>query len=297
MTLEQLRIFVAVAERRHMTRAAAEIGMTQSAVSASIRALETQYGAKLFDRVGRGIDLSEAGRRFLPEARGVLDQAAAARAMLDDFSKVPGGRLSIAASQTISSYWLPRRLTDFHAAYPGVRLDVSAGNTRQVESAVAEGAADLGFVEGRISHPALLRLPIDDDRLVMVMSTSQSGPPRRPCGKLDMRSINWVIREEGSGTRDALEDLAHAEGMAFDQLRIFLVLPSNEAIREAVEAGAGATIISEHVVARDIAAGALISIPISLPRREFALVRHKDRYLSAALRALVSMLTADMQAH
>ncbi len=86
MTLEQLRIFVAVAERRHVTKAAAALGMTQSAASAAIAALERRYGARLFDRVGRGIELTDTGRRFLPEARAVLDQMNAARSVLEDLS-------------------------------------------------------------------------------------------------------------------------------------------------------------------------------------------------------------------
>ena len=91
MTLEQLRIFVAVAERGHVTRAAEALGITQSAASAAIAALEARYGAHLFDRVGRGIELTETGRRFLPEARNVLDRAAAARSVLEDLSEVATG--------------------------------------------------------------------------------------------------------------------------------------------------------------------------------------------------------------
>ena len=290
MTLEQLRIFVAVAERGHMTRAAESLGMTQSAVSAAVRTLETQYGTQLFDRIGRGIELTDIGQRFLPEARAVLNRAATARSSLSDLSETTRGSLSIAASQTIASYWLPRRLTTFHAAYPDVRLDVRIGNTRQVEQAVADGSADVGLVEGRTQHPALSRLHVDDDRLVLVVSSAHPLPPACTDGKPDLRALSWVIREEGSGTRNVLEDLALSKGIAFEELRVFLILPSNEAVREAVGAGAGATIVSEHVVARDIAAGALSPIAIDLPQREFALLRHQGRYESAAQRALVAML-------
>lgn len=293
MTLDQLRIFVAVAERGHMTRAAESLGMTQSAVSAAISALEGRYEAQLFNRVGRGIELTDIGRRFLPEARSVLDRASAARATLEDLSTRTRGSLSIAASQTISTYWLPRRLTAFHAAYPDVRLHVSIGNTRHVETAVAEGTADLGLVEGATRHPALSRRRVDFDRLVLVVSSAHPQLPMLGPRKVDLAAVSWVIREEGSGTRDVLEALARQEGLTLNDLRIFLVLPGNEAVREAVEAGAGATIISEHVVARDLAAGVLKSIDIELPRREFALLRHKDRFQSAAQHALVATLCAD----
>ncbi|MEW5424436.1 LysR substrate-binding domain-containing protein [Amorphus sp. 3PC139-8] len=292
MTLDQLKIFVAVAERGHVTRAAESLSMTQSAVSAAIGALEKRYGTALFDRLGRRIELTEAGRRFLPEARAVLERAATARSVLEDLSGLTVGALSIAASQTIATYWLPRRLADFHARYPGVRLDVTIANTSQVETAVAEGAADLGLVEGPTRHRALIRQPVGVDRLVLVVASDHPAPPERDGGRLDLERISWVIREAGSGTRDSFEAFVKAEGADMERLRVFLVLPSNEAVREAVEAGAGATVISEHVVARELAAGRLKALPVDLPEREFAAVRHPDRHQTKAQRALIELLTA-----
>jgi DNA-binding transcriptional LysR family regulator len=290
MTLEQLRIFVAVADRRHMTRAALELGITQSAASAAIAALETRYDAKLFDRVGRRIALTETGRLFLPQARAVLDGVASARAVLEERSREPTGPVALAASQTIASYWLPHRLAAFRAAYPAVSLDVTIGNTREVEAAVVDGGVNLGLVEGPIQNSKLERRQIDQDRPQLVVAAHHPPLPQSASGRLDLRAISWVIREEGSGTRHVLEDLAEREGLTLDDLKIFLVLPVNEAVREAVESGAGATIISEHVVASSVAAGKLRAIPIDLPPRDFTLVRHRDRHLSPAQSALVRHL-------
>jgi DNA-binding transcriptional LysR family regulator len=291
MTLDQLRVFVAVAERLHVTKAAAALGMTQSAASAAIAALERRYGARLFDRVGRGIELTATGRRFLPEARAVLDRIQTARSVLEDLSDAATGTVSIAASQTIASYWLPRRLTAYREQYPGVRLDVAIGNTRQVEAAVLEGKSDIGLVEGRVNNDALVRRQVDRDRLVLVVANGHPLPPETAPGRPDLRSVPWVVREAGSGTRAGLEDLAAKEGLTLDDLKVLLVLPGNEAVREAVEAGAGATIISEHVVASAIAAGRLKSSPIDLPPRDFALLRHRDRHVTAATQALMRHLT------
>ncbi len=291
MTFEQLRVFVAIADRAHVTRAAAYLGITQSAASAAIAALEARTDAVLFDRVGRRIELTDTGRRFLPEARAVLDRAAAARSVLDDLAGLTTGALSVAASQTIATYWLPRRLVAFHAAHPGIQLDVTIGNTRQVERSVVEGAAALGLVEGATDHASLMRQVVDRDRLVLVVSANRPPPRQIAPGKPDLTAVAWVIREEGSGTRDVLADVAAREGLTLADLPVFLVLPSNEAVREAVEAGAGATIISEHVVARDLAAGVLKEVPITLPEREFALVRHRQRHASAAQDALVRLLS------
>lgn len=291
MTLDQLRIYIEVADRGHVTRAAEALDMSQSAVSAAIAALESAYQIKLFDRVGRGIQLTETGRTFLREARAVVDRASMARAVLQDLAGGPTGPVSIAASLTIATYWLPRRLAAFHAANPGVRLDVVIRNTHDVETAVIDGEANVGLVEGPTQHPALMRQQIDHDRMVLVVAADQPPLPVDASGCLDLRAITWVVREAGSGTRRALEDLASREGLALDDLKIALVLPSNEAVREAIEAGAGATIVSRHVVASAILNGTLKAIAVDLPLREYALVRHRDRHETPAQQTLVAHLT------
>jgi DNA-binding transcriptional LysR family regulator len=265
--------------------------MSQSATSAAIASLEAGYQIKLFDRIGRGIRLTETGRIFLREARAVLDRASMARSVLQDLAGYPTGPVAIAASQTIATYWLPRRLAAFHATNPRVRLDVVIRNTNEVENAVVEGEVNIGLVEGPTQHPALIRQQIDHDQIVLVVASGQPVPPLNAWGRLDLRAMTWVIREAGSGTRRVLEDLAAREGLSLDDLNILLVLPSNEAVREAIEAGAGATIISRHVVASAIAGGKLTEIPIELPQREYALVRHRDRHATLAQEALVAHLT------
>ena len=291
MTLDQLRVFVEVAEQAHVTRAAEALGMSQSAASAAVAALESNYRVKLFDRVGRGIQLTETGRTFLREARAVLDRAAMARSALHDLAGGPVGPVTIAASLTIATYWLPRRLAAFHAANPHVRFNVVIRNTHDVETAVVEGEANVGLVEGPTQHPALLRQRIDHDWLVLVVASSQPPLPVDASGRLDLRAITWVVREAGSGTRRGLEDLASREGLSLDDLKVALVLPSNEAVREAIEAGVGATIVSRHVVASSIATGTLKAIAMDLPPREYALVRHRDRHETLAQQILVAHLT------
>ena len=271
--------------------------MSQSAASSAIASLEDLYQIRLFDRVGRGIHLTEPGRIFLREARAVLDRASMARSVLQDLAGCPPGPIALAASQTIATYWLPRRLAAFHAANPRVRLDVVIRNTREVETAVADGEVSMGLVEGPTQHPALVRTHLDHDQMVLVVAADRAPLPIGPSGKLDLRALNWVIREPGSGTRRGLEDWVGQQGLSLEDLNIFLVLPANEAVREAVEAGVGATIISRHVVASAIAAGTLVEIPIELPQREFALVRHRDRHATLTQKALVEHLSGDIAGH
>ena len=154
MTLAQLRIFIAVAELGNVTKASKELGISQSAASAAIATIEDIYQVKLFDRVGRSVFLSDLGRRFLPEAQGAIASAKSATKMLRMLSEKTSGSLQIAASQTIASYWLPRRLAAFNNRNPAVAINVTMSNTRGVETAVLEGKADIGFVEGKVNATA-----------------------------------------------------------------------------------------------------------------------------------------------
>jgi len=290
MTLSQLKIFIAVAERGHVTRASEHLGITQSAVSAAVAALENQYQVKLFNRVGRTIKLSEAGELFLSEAQAVVDRAEAAQRMLRELGGITVGHLEIAASQTIANYWLPRRLAMFHALYPGVVLNVSISNTREVETAVVNGAADIGFVEGSTRAPQLVLDEVDYDQLVLVGATPTWGPRRND--PIDIAALPWIVRETGSGTREVLERIANNAGLKWQDLNVVLELPSNEAVREAVDAGAGVTLISRYVISASIESGTLCQLELDIPPRTYHMARHRKRIPSAARRAFVDMVLA-----
>ncbi|MGH6750220.1 MAG: LysR family transcriptional regulator [Methyloceanibacter sp.] len=253
MTLEQLRIFVAVAERQHVTRAAQALNLAQSAASHAIAALEAQHGTKLFNRVGRGIQLTEAGQAFLEEARAVLAQAQRAELALSEFGSLKRGTLAVEASQTISSYWLPRHLAAFRRAYPEIEIKLGIGNTAQVAAAVANGASELGFVEATIDNPLLTSLAVARDQLVVVVSPDHPWAGRTLKVK-DLAAGEWVLREKGSGTRSVFEEALVKAGLHVEQLDAVLELPSNEAVRAAVETGLGATALSASVAAPSIEA-------------------------------------------
>jgi DNA-binding transcriptional LysR family regulator len=205
MTLDQLRIFVAVAEHEHVTQAARDLNLTQSATSAAIAALEGRYATRLFDRIGRRIALTEAGRLFLIEAKAVLQRASAAETMLADLAGLKRGALSLAASQTVGNYWLPRMIHRYRSRYPGIALSLSLGNTETVAALVHDGAADLGFIEGEIDNPVLTVRPVAEDRLVLVVAPGHPWASKPPKSPEDFRSASWICRERGSGTRSILE--------------------------------------------------------------------------------------------
>lgn len=290
MTLERLRIFVAVAERDHVTAAARALNLTQSAVSNALAALEAEHQVRLFDRVGRGVALNATGRAFLPEAKAVLARAAAAEAALADMSALRRGRLAVFASQTIASYWLPRRLVAFHVAHPGIELDVQIGNTREVAQAVLNGDAEIGLVEGVVDASALTQVQVGSDRLAVVVTPDHPWASAKRLSAGDLIESSWVLREPGSGTRSSLEAALREAGVNPADLPVAMTLPANEAVLAAAEAGAGATALSESVARASVAAGRLVRAPFSLPERPFRLLRHSDRYRSRAGDAFVQAL-------
>jgi DNA-binding transcriptional LysR family regulator len=290
MTLDQLRIFVAVAEQEHLTRAANALALSQSAVSSSIAALEDRYDVKLFDRIGRNIALTAAGRVFLAEAQAVLARAASAQSVLADLAGLRRGALSVAASQTVASYWLPAVMHRFHANHPGIELTLSIANTEQVVRKVDDGTVDLGFVEDQVEVGGLAVFPVAKDQLILVVD------PDHPWAVFDaipvdadLRDSAWVLREPGSGTRGIFEKSVKSLGIDPASLPIVLQLSSNEAVRSAVEAGAGATVLSRLVVESSIRLGTLKALSWPLPEREFLMLRNEQRHASEAMRAFCAL--------
>ena len=295
MTLDQLQVFIAVAEREHITRAASALGLAPPSVSAAVASLEREFGAKLFHRVGRGIVMTEGGRLLLDQARALVNHADAVKLAMREFTGLGRGRLEIKASQTIASHFLPPRLVDFHQAYPGVALAISVGNSTEVVAAIIRGDVELGFVEGpeeELQDPRVAVERIAQDDLVLVVITDH---PWTISGKLtanDLAAGKWVLREDGSGTRAAFVKALAALGVPYGDLNIAIELPSNEAVLAAVLAGAGATILSTRVCADALRAGTLKQLPVSIAPRAFYAVQHVVRYRSRAVSALLDILRA-----
>lgn len=283
MTFDQLRIFIAVAEREHLTRAAEAIGLTPSAVSSAIKALEAFYNVELFHRVGRSIELTEAGRVFLGEAKATLSRVRSAELILSELGGMRRGALTVYASLTIASYWLPPILMQFKEKYPGVSVNVEIGNTSVVSRAVIEGLAEVGFIEGVIDEPVLSVQPVVADKLLVVTGPAHPFADGRQLSANDMISgTSWVLREQGSGTRSAFEAAVEKMGLDPSALDIRLELPSNEALVTAARAGGAATAVSASVASLFLRQGLLVRAGIDLPARDFALVTHKERHKSRA---------------
>ena len=285
MTLDQLRIFVAVAESLHVTRAAEDLGITQSGASAAIAALEARYGLELFHRIGRRIELTDAGHVFVPAAKAVLAQVAELQRELSELSSLRHGSLSLHASQTVANYWLPTHLAEFRRLYPGIQVRVKIGSSLQAAAAVTDGSADLGFADCRVAGPALELTELHGDKLVLLQPPGQQAL-RKKVRLVDLQEAPWVVRERGSSTRQAFDEAWRELDINPQRLNIALELPSNEAVLMAVESGIGPTVVSSLVAERS----SLVPIDVGLKPRQFTVLRHRDRKVSRAQKAMLEIV-------
>jgi DNA-binding transcriptional LysR family regulator len=206
------------------------------------------------------------------------------------------GTLCVQASQTIASFWLPRYLVAFRRAYPAIDIRLSIGNTAQVAAAIHAGTAELGFVEGEVLEPLLVSRPIARDQMIVVVGSGHPWADRKALEVTEIAEVEWVLREPGSGTRSVFEQALTGFGVPSNKLRVAMELPSNEAIRAAVEAGLGATAISASVAAPSIEAGLLHAVPLKLPDRNFYELHHSQRYHSRAAEALIDIISGKSSA-
>lgn len=287
LSLRQLEVFVAIARSGSTRVAAARVARSQSAASAALAELESALGEALFDRAGRRLVLNENGRALLPAAAALLDQAADLQGL---FSGEHGAPLRLAASLTVGEYLLPDLLAQWRLAHPQSVVRLAIANTSEVIAAVAGMDADVGFIEGPQTHPDLRVRPWLSDELVIVAAPGHALAGPRKATLRQLAEATWLLREPGSGTRQAsdrwlLENLAawqpaRAEaGLALGGLQVGFELGSTEAIKRLAAAGAGLACLSRHAVLQELARGTLVELRSRLPvaRRRLALVVRRDK--------------------
>jgi DNA-binding transcriptional LysR family regulator len=288
LTLRQLEIFQAVALRGSTSAAALSVPLSQSATSAAVNELERVLGIPLFDRVGKRLLLNDRGRALLPAALAVLDGA---QNIEDTFGSGEHGAvdLKIFASTTIGNYVLPRVLARYRESHPNARLELRIGNTLDVVTAVSEFATDLGFIEGPSHAPDVTVVPWIEDELVIVAAPTHplaTSPRRGGASAKQLMKALWLLREPGSGTREAVE---RALSPYLPNIQSTMILGSSEAIKNAAAAGLGLSCLSLAAVQDLVNAKRLTVLATGLPRltRRFSLIHHRVKVLSEALRAFV----------
>ena len=289
--LDSLTLLVLVGRLHSLTAAAAEAGISQPAASKRLTSLERRLGVRLLERSRRGSALTAAGQVVCGWAQRVLDDVDAlvrgAEALRDEYA-----HLSIAASLTVAEHLLPVWLGELQRAAPDLRVGLQVTNSTRVCDLVRAGTIDLGFIESPGSPTGLRTRCVARDRLVLVVSPQHPwARRRRPLGTAELARTPLVSREEGSGTREtARRALAGAPSVP-----PLLELGSSAAVRNAVVAGAGPALISELIVAADLATGTLAEVPtdgLPLDRDLRAVWRTGTRPVGAAAQLLACALRA-----
>ena len=279
-SLRQLEVFLATARHENISRAAQDLAMSQSAASGSLRELEGQFGVKLFDRVGKRLQLSELGRQLRPQAETLLAQARAFEQALAGEDGM--GRLHIGATMTIGNYLAVTMIADFRGRYRDADVALTVANTEAIAEGVAGFELDMGMIEGEFQHPELETLHWRDDELVVFAAPDHPAVNRTALDDNDLVSVPWIVRERGSGTRQTFDRAMH--GLLPD-LDIAMELQHTEAIKRAVEAGLGVGCLSRISLVDAFRRGSLVALDI--PHRDFSrelfLITHRRKFHGLAL--------------
>lgn len=304
MTLDQLRIFLAVAQHLHFTRAAETLYLTQPAVSAAIQSLEEEHGVKLFHRIGRHIEITDAGKLLQLEAQKILDQVALTERGLRELNDLQRGELRLGSSLTIGNYWLPDKLGYFKLQYPGIFVNCALANAEDICEGTATGKYDIGLIAGEVKASLkniLEQEVVGSDRLQIVVGKYHPWFERGEISISELTTTPWVMRESGSGTQHMFEQALQSWGIDPAELNVILVLNSSEMVKAAVESGVGAAAIPELMVKKELQLSTLRSIKVTDGRRISRVtveivrpvlkLKHKQRFQTRLSRAFEEILT------
>lgn len=292
MDLRQLEIFVKVAELGSFSKAAEALFLTQPTISEHIRTLEDELGVRLLDRLGRGAAVTKGGALLLSHAHRMLALSREARQAMESFLGRMSGELLVGASTIPGEYILPALIGRFKEKFPDIAITLLIGGSQAVTDWVVEGRAEIGVVGARSSHRSIESRELFPDDIVLIVSAAHPWHGRKQVTMDELRAEPLLLRERGSGTRKALETALEAAGTGIAALRVVGEMGSTQAIKQAVKAGVGVSLLSRRAVEEECRAGSVWCLRVKDLKisRAFYLVTHRDRSrspLAEAFRAFV----------
>lgn len=292
MADRRLKVFYTVARLLSFTKAAETLHMTQPAVTFQVRQLEEHFDTRLFDRTHNRVTLTDVGQVVYEVAERIFELYDEMERRVREMTGEMGGSLNIGASTTIAENMLPALLGQFKKKHPDINLRLKVGNTEAVVSMVEHNAIDLGIVEGTVSNKNLLVEHCRNDELVVIM------PPDHPLARYQSLSVDqlmayqFICREEGSGTREAILHYLAEQGYP-DGWSVCMELGSPEAIKGAVQAGMGLSVMSKVGISKELKLGMLAAVPLDPPlMREFTFVRQRHKFRLPAMEELLEFSRA-----
>lgn len=289
----KLRVFCTVAETKSFSKASEIIHLTQPAVSLQIQALEETYETKLFDRSSGSVTLTPAGEVLYKYAKDILTLYAVAEKQIGEITALVKGSISIGASTTIGNYVLPSVISDFARKNPKVRTHLRVGNTKRIVELLNAGNIDLGLVEGEVTKYKIKTEKLLADELTLIVSASHPWAKKKEVSILDIVNEPFILREDGSGTRQMIEKYLAKHGISPQSMKVSAILGSTEAIKEAVENGIGVSIVSKWAVRRESRFGSIKFLKFRETKmlRDFSLIFGKKTVTSYATEEFLTFLS------
>ncbi len=292
INFHQLHIFYTVAEKGSFSAAAQALHMTQPAVTMQVQSLEDQLGTKLLLRSTKRIELTDAGSVLLPYAKRSMDLIRDADAAMARYAKGLKGRLQLGSSLTIGEYILPRLLGPFNKEHPDISIRMKIMNTTQILEHILNHQLDFGLLEAPVSHPDVHTEPVLSDELQLIVGPGHPLSGRGEVTLAEAIKYPLVLREQGSGTRQVMEDQLAMKSIDAEDLNIVMELGSTGAVKSAVEAGVGMSFISASSIKHELALGLLETVAITDAdfNREFYSIYLKSALLPKPAVSFLSFL-------
>lgn len=289
MNLSQLRAFLAVVERQSVSKATDDLALTQSAISRQIQSLEQSLGTKLFVRQNRSLVLTEAGRIVLEHGRRILRAVTEVQDALDGLKGLRRGHLRIGAASTIGTYLLPEPLGAFKGQFPGIEITLEIANKAETLRRLLAQEIDIGFVGPPIGAAGLVAEEYLTDELVLITAPTHPLAASSSVTARDLAGEVFIMRERGSGTREIMEEELIRSGL---EIKKVMELGSTEAIKQAVAANLGVSLVSRYAITLEILTGRLCSASVNDLRltRQLYAVYHREGPLTWAALAFLEFL-------
>lgn len=279
MADRRLHVFHSVARLLSFTKAAETLHLTQPAVTFQIRQLEESFNIRLFERIHNRVALTQAGNIVYDYSNRIFDLYAEMERAVQELTGEDSGALTIGASTTVAEYLLPSLLGDFKDNHPEVTIHLKVSNTEGIVSMVENNSIDLGIVESQVSNKSLIIQPCRDDHLVVIVPPNHVLAKRDKLGFNEILEFPFICREEGSGTREVINEYMCNLENCNTGLKIAMELGSPEAVKGAVEAGMGVSVLSHATIQKELRLGTLIGIPLDPPLlRPFSFVYQRKKF-------------------
>ncbi len=292
LNFHQLHIFHTVAERGSFSAAAQSLHMTQPAVTMQVQSLEEYFGTKLFHRSTKKVELSEAGKALMPFAKRGIDLIKETDYAMSRFTQQLQGRMQLGASLTFGEYILPRILGPFAKEYPDISVSMKVMNTAQIADEILSHQLTFGLVEAPIHHQDFHTEAVLSDELLLILPADHPLTQQNLIKIEDVIDYPFVLREQGSGTRQVMEDELRKWDVDPAELNIVMELGSTGSVKSAVEAGLGISILSRSSVKHELSLGLVQARPIEGIRfiRDFYSVYLKSTLLPISAVTFLSFL-------